>query len=287
MYVDVHPRAEFRLPPKFSRAWRFQTFSCDAQRRARTCGVVVASRDFDLTPAQLRAIAPAASFNPASAARGKLAIVAPKGAQINQIALDGTSEVAWCGNAVAPAAIVAGDGRNVRIDVFGPNGRKCVVDIEVHKEEVRQWWTVGIGVIGERTWRGRRVILANSLNPYAIVLGSLPDGVSPNAARIELVGDALNTKVAVIAGDAIPTVQFFNANGQHGAAPLTGLATLAIVAHADDTVRSLIPQNTIAYATAAGAVVERLPHVVHEGLEVVRVEMPITSVELHSTEFQQ
>ena len=111
--------------------------------------------------------------------------------------------------------------------------------------------------------------------------GPLPAGVTPEQARQALVGETLSAKLAVV--QRSPTgafVSFFNAGGAHGAAPLTGLVTLAIATRRSPWAADVFAEGKLSYRTKAGVVSEQLLAVVGHADGAISVAMPEVIVRL-------
>jgi len=202
------------------------SFTTYVGERAHTRGVVVDHRNTtDLLPPEFSALALAA-HRPEAIAFGKIAVVRGDGIAVMQTNLLGASAPVFCGNATAAAlSLLCKDGAcrsNVSAD-----DKQYEVRARITGGRVTQTWLLPRTRVVERSWRERRVLLVDALNPYALVIGALPDGIDPEAARHELLGNTLAAKLAVITQH---TIEFYNTNGRHGAAPQTGIASMALAA---------------------------------------------------------
>ena len=200
-------------------------FTTYVGERPHTCGVVVDRRSTadDLSSLDFAALAFAA-HRPDAIAFGKVAVIRKNGISVTQTNLLGVSAQAFCGNATA-AALTALCKEGVCRTTVSAGDKSYEVRAEVKAGSVTQNWLLPPTRVVERSWRERRVLLVDMLNPYALIIGTLPDGISAEAARRELLGDSLAAKLAVISHH---TIEFYNANGRHGGAPQTGIASMAL-----------------------------------------------------------
>jgi hypothetical protein len=221
-----------------------------------TGGVIVDCREAARDPSQAEFAALArAAHRPDAAAFGKIAVV-----RSNEIAVyegaRGTSPT-FCGNATAAALrYLNGDGEARALVRCGD--RSCDVAAYIHGRSVAHSWFLPETVIEQHDWRGRRTIKLTALNRYAIVIGSLP--TRAEEARAELVGVTPDSKLAVVdPTHATPFAEFHNSNGRHGAAPHTGLATIALAALSLPWFAALFPEGRLQYRTRNGVVIDELP----------------------------
>lgn len=247
-----------------------------------TCGVVVDCRDSDdgFSDFDFGALAVAA-HRPDAAAYGKVAIVRQDGIAVFQADRERGIAPAFCGNATAAAMRFVnadGDSRNA---VLGAAGVDYEVSARINGRTVSQTWVVPQAKIEERTWRGRPTLVVEMLNQYALVVGPLPEGVSAEAARYEILGASLTAKLAVVASaDSTPVVEFYNANGRHGAVPQTGVASIALAARAVPWFADLFGDMRLAYRTRTGSAVVELPAVESVCNGRVAITMPTVAVDL-------
>jgi hypothetical protein len=251
----------------------------------RTCGIAVAQVDrlaTDFGGLDLEKLGRAAIGRDGASACGKIVIVGRDGALVLQARPAAVPELVWCGNAAAPIGVLpTSNGRDVKL--LGPAGQSAVCSFSTAGGEVHQFWTIASPTVSEDQWRGRTVLRCRALNDYAVVLDSLPPDVTPEEARRALVGTAAGAKLAVIARqcDGPPSVAFYNACGPHGAAPMTGLATLAIMAHSSSLASLVI--DRVSFVTKSGTVVVPLPAVDINPGGSVTVSMPAVDVVLSPT----
>lgn len=247
-----------------------------------TCGVVVDCRDGDdaLSELELGALALAA-HRPNAAAYGKVAVVRHDGIAVYQADPARGIAPAFCGNATAAAMrFVNADGES-RNAVRGAAGVDYEVSAHIRGRAVSQTWIVPPANIQERMWRGRRALIVEMLNQYALVVGPLPDGISAETARLELLGPGLAAKLAVVAdASRTPVVEFYNANGRHGAVPQTGVASVALAARSVPWFADLFGDRRIEYRTRGGSAVVDLPAVSPTRDGRLAISMPTVAVDL-------
>jgi hypothetical protein len=269
------PRQSYRS------AFSFQTWVDDD---LRTCGVVVIRPGrcaIDLEGLNLNLLATAAAGAREAAARGKVVLLGDDGVAVFQTKPGAQPELAWCGNGSATVALALGR-RRALFDVFGPEGKVVRVVQNLAGSSVQQAWTLLDFSIAEANWLGRPAIRCSGLNTYAVVVGPLPAGVSPDEARRALAGLGLTAKLVVVTPSAtgVPHVAFHNAHGLHGAAPATGVATLAILARRSRVVGDVISGGAVTYDTKAGTVKAPLPDILIEPAGAISVVMPSVDVQL-------
>lgn len=205
------------------------SFTTYIGERPHTCGVVVDRRQ-DARELSFSDVAKLAgvAHRPDAIAFGKIALVHRDSIAVTQTNLAGATAPVFCGNATAAALSLLREDGTCRSTVSA-NGNRYEVRARIAARRVTQSWLVPQPRVVERSWRERRVLLVDTLNPYALIIGTLPEGVDPEAARHELLGDGLAAKLAVISRH---TIAFYNTNGRHGAAPQTGIASMALAARA-------------------------------------------------------
>lgn len=248
-----------------------------------TFGLVFDRREHDAARATagLEQFAEAANSHPGACAWGKIAVLASDGIHTFQATADGQVLPVFCGNSTAAAiARLAGEG-DVRTRLHGPSPLPYEVNAHAGDAGVRQAWTLPPGLVEERMWRGRQVICARAFNDYAIVIGDLPDGLSAEEARRELLGCLHAGKLAIVAGaKGSMVVEFHNANGRHGAVPQTGAATIALAARTTVALADCFPDNRLTYLTGEGLRSAALPAIVPVGEGTMALEMPRIAVKL-------
>jgi hypothetical protein len=213
------------------------------------------------------------------AAHGKIVHIGRNGATVLQTSPEAAPEVVWCGNAAAAVGLLWKD-KSGYVKLYGPAGKSALVSFSTTGTMVNQDWILPPPECTEDAWRGRAVLRCAALNDYAVVLDSLPDDVNPEQARRALVGPGLGAKLAVVVRppDGAAHVAFYNADGTHGAAPMTGLATLAIIARFSPLMASFISDGTVTYQTKAGSITAPLPTVYVEPGGSMTIPMPTVEV---------
>jgi len=262
-------------------AFNFETWVGDD---LRTCGVVVGRpgrRAIDLHGLDLNLLTAAAAGSPDAAAKGKLVLLGDNGVAVFQTKPGARPELAWCGNGSAAVALVLGRGR-ADFDAFGPEGKVIRVAQTLAGASVQQAWTLRDFSMVEVGWLGRPAVRCSGLNTYAVVVGPLPAGVTPDEARRAIAGPGLGAKLVVVMPSAtgVPHVAFHNAHGRHGAAPTTGVATLAILARRSPLVGGVISGGAVTYDTKAGTTEAPLPDILIEPAGTISVVMPSVDVQL-------
>lgn len=266
--------------------WRrhARTFVTNVGGDLRTCGVVVVRPDHDavdLDGLDLASLAIVADGVPDAAARGKLVIIGKDGVAVFQTKPGLRPELVWCGNGSAAVPLVS-KSPETAFDLFGPQGTVVSVTQTLTGSSVEQIWTLPEFNLVEVDWRGRRALRCEGLNRYAVVLGPLPDGVTPQDARYALAGSGLREKLAIITPSTrgIPHVAFHNAHGLHGAAPASGVATLAVLARLTPFIGDHFSAGSLTYDTKAGRVEVPLPDILFEPSGAISVVMPKVDVHL-------
>lgn len=148
---------------------------------------------------------------------------------------------------------------------------------------VSQTWRLTPGdAIEEASVAGHRAVSCRLLNDYLLILGPLNVDLQTLVAAAGGMS-CLRSRIAILEpSDPIPQVRFLNCNGVHGAAPQTGLATIALVASQVDWVREVIGKGKL--RSPAGE--EDLPQVsrCQPGGEV-SLNLPVVRVALRHLEF--
>ncbi len=196
-----------------------------------------------------------------AAARGKVAVLGDRELRVLQADGDGQLQLALCGNATA-AAILVSNKSDGELEVEGPGGSRITSAFHRAGNTISQSWLLPSMQVSDFTWRGRRCARVSGLNSYFVICGGLPVGMAAETCRLQLAEGQLNAKLAVFGhGAAQNHVVFFNASGQHGAAPMTGLASIAVAAHALPHFATRISAPIITYQTVLGSVTYALPPV--------------------------
>lgn len=253
-------------------ALAFQTFF-EGQPRTRGVLLFAPSLEGALRTDEVRWLNATTQQDTVATARGKVVVVTRRGVQVFQTDAAGRIAPAWCGNATAAAIFALGQARQTFV-LHGPDGRRCMVKAAVEGGAVRQVWGVGAPVFETRTWRGRPLLLTDVFNRYAVIGGPLPARSKPERVRRALCGGGLTGKLAVLDGEA---VEFHVAGGRHGAAPLTGLATLALAARSVGWIRDALAAGLVRYHAPEGERSTPLPPVV-AGRSQLWITMPELSV---------
>ena len=247
-----------------------------------TYGIVADRRDAvaDMTAQEFRDLALGANRDASACAYGKVAIIGPGGISTFQTNVKGDVSPVFCGNSTAAAIGRLGVAGDMVTKVHGVALEPYEVAAHADGDRVTQTWMVPPAPVEERSWRGRTVLLIRALNDYAILLGPLPSGISPEAARRELLGPDHASKLAVIdAAAEIPVVAFYNSNGKHGGAPQTGVATIALAARSVPWLDRLFADGSLTYSMQDGARTCPLPAMSAAG-DRLAVVMPCVAVSL-------
>jgi hypothetical protein len=247
-----------------------------------TFGVVVDRRGEprELLRDGLAEQARAANRNPGACAFGKVAVLADDGIHTFQANTQGDILPVFCGNSTAAAILRLGK-QSFDDTVHGMADRPYRVEARIEDDRVGQRWHLADRPINERIWRGRQVVTLDHFNDYAIVVGDLPEGVTPDAARCELLGPGHASKLAIIEGDAASlSIEFHNANGRHGAVPQTGVASLALAAHAVPEIARRLSERAVPFMTAFGPSEAALPSVARLDGGCIALDMPQITVDL-------
>lgn len=258
-----------------------RTFLTYSNGRPRTYGVLVDQRQGSVTFSKwdLRAFANAADRHPGACAFGKLVVLTDDGIVTFQSHPGRDPSRAFCGNSTAAGLSYLDPDRQIRTKVHGVGRRSYDIHARIEGDTVAQNWIVPPEPAQVRCWRGCRVLFLPTLNQYAIFLDPLPEGIGAGGVLRKLQASALATKLAVVAGTAdAPIVEFHNSNGRHGAAPQTGVATLALASRSSPWLKARFPNGRFAYATADGPRVAVLPAVSDTACGRLSIEMPEVSV---------
>lgn len=209
-----------------------------------------------------------------AAARGKVAVLGYGRLRVLQASGDGQLQPALCGNATAAAILVSGKSYG-ELEVDGPGGFRITSAFHRDGNTISQEWLLPSMGVSDFIWRGRYCARVRGLNSYVVVTGGLPVGMEAETCRAHLADGQPNAKLAVFGhGSAQNHVGFFNASGQHGAAPMTGLASLAVAAHALPHFAARINAPIITYQTASGLETYTLPPVGRSEDGRLRIALP-------------
>lgn len=173
-----------------------------------------------------------------SAARGKMALLQGNVISTFQYANSGIKPC-WCGNAVAGAfrAFIKNQSLVTDTKLIVKNAKRlATVTASLSGNTVFQTWEVPktSRFINFGECEGHPYVLIDFLNPYVLVDNrhSLVQINQEEADRLrkKILGERNDGKIAVINKvlNLPPVVDFFTAYGKHGAAPMTGLATLGV-----------------------------------------------------------
>jgi hypothetical protein len=237
-----------------------------------------------------RLLAPFPGRTPA--ARGKVVLIGPGPrssdaivAHVYQTGARGAAQLVACGNAVcATAAILFECGiprPTFMVPLPGSTSRACA-DVRTCTSgwRVDLTWHLRPPAFIKAEFEGRDVLLASGLNNYRIVVARGDSECTVTRLTLLVRREGSRSKAVVIApGDGLPGATFINSNGQHGAAPLSGLIVLAQAAAVDDGVRAALMGCT--RVRTAGGTIEELPAVavVTPGRSI-SVRLPSLMVEL-------
>lgn len=258
------------------------TFLTHDGGRPLTSGLIADRRHEHVDPRimDLRDLALLAGRNADACAFGKVVVVGRHGISTFQATPDGGTAPVFCGNSTA-AAIGCLGGVKHRTMVYGVADCPYEVSARIDGGAISQTWMVPAASPEERVWRGSRVVFLPALNDYALVFGELPAGVTPEAARRELLGADPACKLAIVSGSGSgAVVEFHNSNGRHGGVPQTGLATIALATRSVPWLEDYFADGFITYPSQAGQRRARLPDTSAAAGGRIAVEMPTVSVQL-------
>ncbi|MBP2560089.1 hypothetical protein J2857_002858 [Neorhizobium galegae] len=244
----------------------------------RTTGLLLIHRSVrasdEIPTGQAKLLGRMAQQRPDATAHGKVAILRGRRLSVYQAGPDGGLVRALCGNATA-AAIHAHGSASGQLELVGPENVGITAEFHRSGDSVSQVWRIPDIIVTEFEWNRRRCAHMSGLNRYVLVFDGLPDGIDAETCRRQLSAGHANTKLAVFGDDAAPNhVSFFNATGRHGAAPMTGLASLAVAAEALPHLAACIDGRGITYQTASGREICRLPDVSRGKDGRLRIGMP-------------
>jgi len=115
----------------------------------------------------------------------------------------------------------------------------------------------------------------NLFNDYIFLKGPIDN--LEKVIKEEVLSGKLNKKLAIIyQGGSLPQVQFYNCNGLHGAAPQTGLASLAILVNKVDWMKFIFPEGKLSTPSST----EFLPETILGDDNVISFLMPDVDVRL-------
>lgn len=148
-----------------------------------------------------------------------------------------------CGNAAAAAARLLAKKTNMPNVEFSLKATEVEVKVLATVGDcgcVSQEWLINTSATCEEfVVADRRTVSCNFLNPYLLLEGSVSERSAALLASVaDRFGANLNNKYALIdSSGSIPQVRFFGCNGVHGAAPLSGIVTLALAAQRVEWIR--------------------------------------------------
>lgn len=266
--------------------YQFLTFENGSPR---TSGHVVDRRGKGrrLTDQDLQGMRAAADLRHGVCAFGKVALLTDDAIETFQVTPQGALAPSFCGNSTAAAVAHVGSGQPRAFSVRGAAPDPCVVTARIVDGSVHQTWIVPDSHHTELLWNGRRAVLLHWLNNYAIIEGDLPAGITPEQARMELLGAGAGDKLAIVHGARGNTeVTFHNSNGRHGAAPQTGLASIALAARRCDWLADRFGAGIISYQANGEGQRAALPEIIAQpsgrlqfDMSAIRVECtPLTGI---------
>ena len=265
-----------RLPYPSPRSGAY-TFETKKAESLRTAGIVLHKFKAcvsDFSQEEAAAYANVALARKDAAARGKVAVLGYSGLRVFQANAWGELLPALCGNATA-AAILSLKTSAGRLQVEGPGAVRVTADFLRSGSTIHQSWLIPGMTVTEFTWRGRYCVRVLGLNSYTVITGGLPVGMEPETCRVQLADGQPNAKLAVFGNGAAQNhVAFFNASGRHGAAPMTGLASLAVAAHALPQFAARIKAPDITFQTACDCETYTLSPVSRAGDGRLRIALP-------------
>jgi hypothetical protein len=243
----------------------------------RTAGVVLrqdSKKICDLSREMADVCAKSALARTDAAARGKVAVMADHELRVLQVAGEGCLVGAFCGNATA-AAILALKQPAGELQVEGPGAVRITAEFRCVGATVEQNWLIPGMTVSEFRWQGRYCARVTGLNSYWLVTGGLPVGFTAEMCRTAIASGHLNAKLAVLGhGSKRNNVAFYNASGLHGAAPMTGLASLAVAAHALPAFAAHLGKNHVTYQTVGGPEIYILPAITRAEYGHLRIALP-------------
>ena len=263
--------------PDHSIGYCAHLFETRKDGRLRTAGIVLRRRQatvYDLPPDVIADYVRAALARSDAAARGKVAVLGAGELCVLQASRHGNLTPAFCGNATA-AAILLSNKSSGELRLEGPGGSRITSAFRRDGQTISQTWLLPSVQVSDFTWHGRYCARVCGLNSYVVITGGLPVGMDAETCREQLKKNQPNSKLAVFGhGAAQNHVAFFNVSGQHGAAPMTGLASLAVAAHALPQFAARINAPAITYQTASGLETHLLSTVSRAGDDRLRIALP-------------
>jgi|GEM_PF-5387458 len=256
---------------------RFYSFETSKRGAVRTAGVIVRrspNAPLALRPREAETCARLALARTDAAARGKVALLGSAEVCVLQAGLRGALRPALCGNAVAASALAL-DVPEGRLRITSNDARDLTVEFHRVSNSINQSWLVPGMSVEEFTWRGRLCFRVSGLNSYTLMTGGLPVGITAETCWTQTAMGQPNAKFAVFGQDAGQNhVAFYNASGRHGAAPMTGLASVAIAARASHRFAAILGGQEVTYQAAGAIETVELPEIGHSKDGRLRIDLP-------------
>jgi len=115
----------------------------------------------------------------------------------------------------------------------------------------------------------------NLFNDYVFLKGPIEN--LEKVIKEGVLSGRIDKKIAIIyPGETLPQVQFYNCNGLHGAAPQTGLASLAILVSKVDWIKNIFPERKLSTPSS----IEFLPEIISQEDNNISFIMPDVDVRL-------
>jgi hypothetical protein len=214
------------------------------------------------------------------------------------------AQLVFCGNCTAAAMVMVSqilDQREFAIQYLCEGE---LITIEAHVRSaggsaggsagnawsVSQHYNMHGAVVGQQAmFDGHDAVFCSVLNPYLIINGPTQTDIEELLAKLYETSRTVNEKVAVVetasrAAGGIPKVTFYNCNGRHGAAPMTGVASLALMARQVGWLGESMAGGKIQTPSS----IEKLPTIVSSSWQNqthFAIEMPQTNVMLNTFRF--
>lgn len=266
-------------PPSAQCAADARLYSFETRRHGavRTFGVILRrlpNAPLALRPREADTCARLALARTDAAARGKVALLGRAEVCVLQAGLRGALRPALCGNAVAASALAL-DVPEGRLRITTNDARDLAVEFHRASNTINQSWLVPGMSVEEFTWRGRLCFRVSGLNSYTLMTGGLPVGITAETCWMQTAMGQPNAKFAVFGQDAGQNhVAFYNVSGRHGAAPMTGLASVAIAARASRRFAAILGGQEVTYQAAGGIETVALPEIGHAMDGRLRIDLP-------------
>ncbi len=232
--------------------------------------------------------------NRKAAARGKLVLIDQGGDANGYRALcyqvkDNSAEAVWCGNSMsATAALLARHGgkSDFTFDVLSQNvpaKARARVTQKGHRYAVQEEWAFDQRAdVEHKTVNGFEAVQCTFLNPYLVLKAPIATDASKIFTDFAAIHGPQQSRVLVVDPSTTPCgAYFYNCNGRHGAAPMTGLITLGYLRTQVKWIADAIKNDEI--MTPSG--VEYVPEVSLQGAKGVAATLPDVDVELHAVHY--